>query len=149
MIWRGCGRKRSRPVMPLSQHLPGGTKKTTKYLSQDNRSSGRGLNAVLPEYEAGGLTTRPQRSEDKDFPLMWRPRQGNWYTHSFSRETRGTCFGDLRVNGRRFLKYTSKKQDDGVGWIQLVQGKVQWLVVVNTIPWRAKNFLTRFVTASL
>jgi hypothetical protein len=37
-------------------------KENTKILSQDNRSPGRDLNPVPPEYEAGVLTTRPRRS---------------------------------------------------------------------------------------
>jgi hypothetical protein len=39
-----------------------GLRKTMKNLSQDSRSRGRDLNTGLPEYEAGVLTTRTQRS---------------------------------------------------------------------------------------
>jgi hypothetical protein len=39
-----------------------GLKKTTKTLSQDNRSLGRNLSLGFTEYEAGVLTTRPRRS---------------------------------------------------------------------------------------
>jgi hypothetical protein len=34
--------------------------KTTKNLSQNNRSPGRDLNPVSPEYEAGILATQPR-----------------------------------------------------------------------------------------
>jgi hypothetical protein len=37
-------------------------RKTTKMLSQDSQFLGRGLNPGHPVYEAGVLTTRPQRS---------------------------------------------------------------------------------------
>jgi hypothetical protein len=50
----------------IPRYYPGnfleGMRKTTKNLSQDSRSPGRGLNPGLPEYEAGVLITRPQRS---------------------------------------------------------------------------------------
>jgi hypothetical protein len=63
MNWKGCGRKRSWPDV---RYFPGicleGVRKTTKYLSQDNRSLGRDLNLGPPEYEAGVLTTQPLRS---------------------------------------------------------------------------------------
>jgi hypothetical protein len=45
----------------LSQNLPGQTEES----SLDNRSPGRHLNPGPPEYEAGLLTTRQQRSMGK------------------------------------------------------------------------------------
>jgi hypothetical protein len=52
MNWKGCGRKRSWPNL---RYYPGicleGLRKTTKNLSQDNRSPGRDLNPGPPEYE--------------------------------------------------------------------------------------------------
>jgi hypothetical protein len=47
-------------VPPL--HLTGGTEENYKYLSQDSRSTGRDLNLLHSEYEAGVLTTRPQHA---------------------------------------------------------------------------------------
>jgi hypothetical protein len=46
----------------LSSYLPGGIEKNHKNLSQDSPSPGRGMNPGPPEYEAGMLNTRPQRS---------------------------------------------------------------------------------------
>jgi hypothetical protein len=44
--------------MVLSRHLFGATEENhEKTLSQDSRSPGLDLNSVLPEYEAGVLTT--------------------------------------------------------------------------------------------
>jgi hypothetical protein len=58
-----CGRKRSWPNL---RYHPGicleGLRKDTETLSQYSRSPGRDLNPRPPEYEAGVLTTRPQRS---------------------------------------------------------------------------------------
>jgi hypothetical protein len=45
----------------LSRHLPGRTE-DHENLSQDSRSPGLYLNPGPPEYEAGGLTTRPRLS---------------------------------------------------------------------------------------
>jgi hypothetical protein len=55
MNWKGCGKK------VLSQHLPGVTEENHKTSSQDSQSPGQGLNPLPPKYEAGVLTTRPQR----------------------------------------------------------------------------------------
>jgi hypothetical protein len=51
MNWKGCGMKWLwHNFKVLSQHLPGGTEKTTKDLSQDNRFLSQDLN-LGPEYE--------------------------------------------------------------------------------------------------
>jgi hypothetical protein len=53
---KGCGTKQSWPNL---RYYPGicleGLRKTTKNLTQDNRSPGRDLNPGPPEYEAGVL----------------------------------------------------------------------------------------------
>jgi hypothetical protein len=41
-----------------------------KNLSQDTRSPGRDMNLVLPEYEAGVLTTRPRRFSKVQIHLL-------------------------------------------------------------------------------
>jgi hypothetical protein len=50
----------------ILRYYPGvclkGLRKTTKTLSQDNRSPGRGLYPGPPEYEVGVLTTQPRLS---------------------------------------------------------------------------------------
>jgi hypothetical protein len=54
--WNGCRRRRSWPNLKhyLSLYLEG-VRKTTKNLSQDNRSPGQDLNPGPSEYEAGVL----------------------------------------------------------------------------------------------
>jgi hypothetical protein len=57
------GRKRPWPNFKvISQHLLGGTEKSHKILSQDSLSPDRDFNPGPPEYIAGVLTTRQQRS---------------------------------------------------------------------------------------
>jgi hypothetical protein len=60
MTWKAFGRKRiwSNFTM-LSQDLPEGTEEKHENLSQNFLSSGRDLNPVPLEYEAGVLTLRP------------------------------------------------------------------------------------------
>jgi hypothetical protein len=54
----------------LSQHLRGGTEQNReKKLNQDSLSLGRYLNPGPPEYGAGMLTTRQQRSVCKVITL--------------------------------------------------------------------------------
>jgi hypothetical protein len=64
MQWNGYGRKRSWPNL---KYCPGicleRLRKTTKNLSQDSRSPGRGFHPGPPEYEVGVLTTRPHFSD--------------------------------------------------------------------------------------
>jgi hypothetical protein len=48
------------------QHSPGGTEENDENLSQDRLSTGRDLNAGLPEYEAGALTTRQRCSVGRE-----------------------------------------------------------------------------------
>jgi hypothetical protein len=61
--WEECGRRRSWPNL---RYYPviclKGLRKTTKILTQDNRSPCRHLNLGLPKYEPGVLTTRLRRS---------------------------------------------------------------------------------------
>jgi hypothetical protein len=57
------GRKRLWPTFKvLSYNLHGGTEENHENVSQDNRSPGQDLNPGSPEYEAGVIATRPQRS---------------------------------------------------------------------------------------
>jgi hypothetical protein len=63
MKWKGCGRKRSCPILI---HYPNiimeALTKSNAQHSQDNWCQARDLKLGLPEYEAGMLATRPQRS---------------------------------------------------------------------------------------
>jgi hypothetical protein len=58
MSWKGCRSLILRYYLGICLE---GLRKITD-ISQDSRSQGRNLNTGPPEYEAGVLTTRPQRS---------------------------------------------------------------------------------------
>jgi hypothetical protein len=62
MNCKGFGWKQSWPnFKTLHRHLPGGIEKNHKNLTQDSQALGPDLNLGPSEYEAGVLTTQPER----------------------------------------------------------------------------------------
>jgi hypothetical protein len=45
----------------------------------------------------------------------------------------GDHLGDPGVNGRTILKWTLKKWDEGIDWIELAQDRDRWRAVVNAV----------------